>query len=451
VTTPALPILPRTGSYLVAGAGDGGALRPAGFAAHTTGRVHVLVRATPGRGRAAGPGGGRPPVTFCADACAATRGTLGDPPLYAGEHDRPAGRWVVGNDRFAAAALLCAWAAEDGVMLSPEVAVERVHPLPGALVARWHRTGGVWHADTHARPLGWAPERAAGDPAAATARVVAELQHGVARWASASARPVVLLSGGVDSGLVAAFAHAANPRTVALNLGTPWGSELEGATATAEHVGVPLEHVRLTEQELCARVEETQAWLQRGEAELCLVQLMITIARSTAAGLGDVLMTGMGSDLLNAPNDVGMETGPAGDAGDPLATLVARVRDASGTGLFFSGRHHPLGGDGLPVAFPFWEPSAIHAQLAVPAVLKEGEGYEKHYLRKLAERFLPAEVAWGRKYAIHQGGGLAENLSAALARRDPGLGDEPLSALWQRTIRRRVVDSSRPEPATTTI
>jgi hypothetical protein len=445
MTRPALPSLPRAGSYLVSGAADGAVLTSAGFAAHAADGLHVLVRPTAGDDAV-----GRPPVTLSRDACTATTGTLGDPPLYAGEHDVRGGRWLVTNDRFAGAALLSAWAEEDGAALTPVEAVERVRPLPGATIARWCRTVGGWHAERHARPLGWAPDRVQEDVDAATAAVVAELQHGVARWATSFRRPVVLLSGGVDSGLVAAFAHAANPRTVALTLGTPWGSELEGATATAEHVGVPLEHIQLTDEDLCTRLEETQAWIQRGEVELCLVQLMISEARRIGGELGDVLLTGMGSDLLNAPNDVGMETGGAGGAGNTLATLVGRVRAASETGLFFSGRWHPHRGSGPPIAFPFWEHGAVHAQLAVPPALKEGDGYEKRYLRRIADAFLPPEVAWGKKYAIHEGGRLADNVAAALARRDPDLGDEPLSALWKRTARRRVMGAGLPGPVTAT-
>ncbi len=422
------------------GAPDGGALAGAGFTTGHDGALHVFVRPTASRDER-----GRPPVGMGREWCTASVGTLGDPPLYGCEADLEAGRWVLANDRFAAAAVLRAWADADGEDLDPVAAIERVRPLPGATVARWHRTRGGWCTETHARALPWAPYPPQEDARTATARVAAELQHAVALWAGGRRRPVVLLSGGVDSGLVAAFAHAANPRTAALTVATPWGSERELAAATAAHIGVRLEAVEFTEDQLCSRIEDTQVWLQRGEPELCLVQLLISEARRVAGDLGDVLLTGMGSDLLNAPNDVGMSTGELGDG-----TLVGRVRDAAQTGLFFSGRWHPHDAGGLPIAFPFWEEGPVHAQLSVPSELKEADGYEKHYLRSLAEAFLPAETAWGRKYAIHDGGGLADNLARALTRRDGALGGDPLASLWQRTVRHRVAGAAQAEPATTT-
>lgn len=426
--------LPGDGPYVVTGADDGGALAAAGFAVQRVGALHLFSRRAEGLAQS-----GRAPVCGGGDWLTASTGSLGDPPLYTGALDVAAGRWVVSNDRFAAAAVLRAWSAADGAALEPLAALGCVQPLPVATAARWHRGGSAWALDTFARPLPWAPSRPADRADAAAARVLAELQHAVAGWASRYDRPVVLLSGGVDSGLVAAFAHAVNPRTVALSLRTSWGDEVERAAATAAHIGVPLEVVDLTEDDLCAGIEETQTWLQRGEPELCLVQLMISEARRIAGGFADALLTGMGSDLLNAPNDVGMSTGqePNRD-GDELGALVQRVRGAAGTGLFFSGRWHPRAAGGLPIAHPFWTEPAVHAQLSVPFEAKQGDGYEKRYLRALAERFLPHETAWGHKYAIHEGSGLQENLGRALARRDPALGGDPLTALWTRTAHRRV-------------
>lgn len=430
------PVLPSTGSFVLTGAPDDGALADAGFVAQRVGALHVFARSTSTR---QGGDAWRSPVGVGRDWCTASTGTLGDLPLYIGEARIECGRWVLANDRFAAAGILRAWAEADGEALDPVEAVERVRQLPSGTLARWACVDGRWRTERYARPLPWRPERPAEAPEAAASRVLAELQDAVTRWASTRRQPVVLLSGGVDSGLVAAFAHAANPQSVALTLTTPWGGELERAAATAEHIGIRLETVGLSEEQLCSRIEETQVWLQRGEPELCLVQLMICEARRIAGEFGDLLLTGMGSDLLNAPNDVGMDTSKlSNDGGNPLAQLVDRVRSAAETGLFFSGRWHPHHADGLPIAFPFWEDATVHAQLSVPPELKAADGYEKHYLRRLAEAFLPHETAWGRKYAIHEGSGLAVNLARALVRRHPALGDEPLAAMWAQTARRHL-------------
>lgn len=110
---------------------------------------------------------------------------------------------------------------------------------------------------------------------------IAALEHAVAdvdtalryeiRQIVARRRPLrLLLSGGVDSGLLASHLREEQADVVALTLRTPWGNEIEGAACTANHVGIPLEIIDVTAEELEAAIPRCMRLLQTSDAESSL-------------------------------------------------------------------------------------------------------------------------------------------------------------------------------------
>jgi asparagine synthetase B (glutamine-hydrolysing) len=179
---------------------------------------------------------------------------------------------------------------------------------------------------------------------------------------------------------------------------TPWGDEIEGATRTAKHVGAKLEIVDVTADEIQSALLPCMRLLQTSDAESVAIHVLVTMALEM--GGSTCLVTGLGSDLLNASGDVGMESA----SGD----LVERLVSVSGSGLMST--FEERGGSRL--FHPYWTPSSIAVQLSVPRSLKSRAGVDKYYLRELGSRRLPAETAYGRKVAIHQGSGLVPGLEA---------------------------------------
>ena len=236
-----------------------------------------------------------------------------------------------------------------------------------------------------------------------------------------SQRPVMLLlSGGVDSGLLCSFLAAQQADVVAVSIKTPWGDELEGATATAAHVGVPLVTLELSKEDLLAGIEPTLRWIQHDNVEITLIQLLVTIAHNYASSQGRDLVTGMGSDLLNSVSETGMEASPDEQG------LADRIINVSGSGLL---KTNALGTAGnYLIHHPYWQASTIAAQLAVDQILKSDGTFEKYYLRKLAQRRLPEKIAFGYKTAIHQGSNLEQGLSESLL---PLTLDEHIKQLWK--------------------
>ncbi|WCT05866.1 asparagine synthase C-terminal domain-containing protein [Rhodococcus qingshengii] len=268
---------------------------------------------------------------------------------------------------------------------------------------------------------------------------IAALEHAVAdvdtalryeiRQIVARRRPLrLLLSGGVDSGLLASHLREEQADVVALTLRTPWGNEIEGAACTANHVGIPLEIIDLTAEELEAAIPRCMRLLQTSDAEIISIHLLITIAFELAAARGADLVTGLGSDLLNARSDVGMAN-TSSDIGE-------RIRATSASGLMSTAEYD----SGPQIFHPYWSPYMIHTQLSVPAALKKSEGIDKYYLRRLASYRLPHTTAYGEKVAIQEGSGLVQGLERHIGR---ALQDH-CTRIWDQLVHNSTQDS---EPA----
>ncbi|MCZ4080500.1 asparagine synthase C-terminal domain-containing protein [Rhodococcus sp. H36-A4] len=220
---------------------------------------------------------------------------------------------------------------------------------------------------------------------------------------AAKRRPLrLLLSGGVDSALLASYLWNADADIRALTFRTPWGDEVEGASRTAHHVGLPLDVVDVTAEELTAAISPCMRYTQSDDADVIVVHLLITVAFEIARVCGADLITGLGSDLLNAGGTFGMN----GVADDPFE----RVDTTSASGLMATDQFSP----GPRMYHPYWSSPLIQLQQDVPAQLKTTNGIEKYYLRQLAAHQLPVETAFGKKVAIQEGSGLIAGLEGAL-------------------------------------
>lgn len=208
----------------------------------------------------------------------------------------------------------------------------------------------------------------------------------------------LLLSGGVDSGLLASHLMQAGADLTCVTMKTPWGDEIEGATRTSKHVGAKLQVLDVSADEIQSALKRCMRLLQTSDAESVAIHVLVTMALEMGGSTS--LVTGLGSDLLNATGDVGME-----NASD---NLVERLVSVSGSGLMSTFEQ----GVGARLFHPYWTPASIAAQLSVPRSMKSRAGVDKYYLRELGSQRLPAETAYGRKVAIHQGSGLVPGLEA---------------------------------------
>lgn len=232
------------------------------------------------------------------------------------------------------------------------------------------------------------------------------LDHGL-RIASAgiagAGRPArLLLSGGVDSALLASYLWDAGADVRALTFRTPWGDEVDGASRTAHHIGVPLDVIDVSARDLTAAISQCMQYTQSDDADIITVHLLVTVAFEIARACGADLITGLGSDLLNAGGDFGL-----GNVADDPAE---RIDEVSASGLMVTDQLTP----GPRMHHPYWSSPLIHLQQRIPEQLKTAHGMEKYYLRQLAAHRLPRDTAFGTKVAIQEGSGLVAGLGSAL-------------------------------------
>jgi len=235
--------------------------------------------------------------------------------------------------------------------------------------------------------------------------------------------PVILLSGGVDSILVAAAAVAlgARPHAVTVSSG---GTDRANAAAVAAALGLSHETVELSEQAVAELAGEAVARL--GSAELWEVSYAIPLLATLPVldRLGSVgpILTGNGADAIVAGGAT---------MHHPLDSLAARdeldriVRTESARN-FVRDRLVPdfypriMGSYANRVVHifqtvRFWE--AVNT-FAPPALFGEhnGEPVDKLCVRICCARLLSCEVeslAWSKKAAIQKSAGIMGSLAAA--------------------------------------
>ncbi|MFC4608490.1 asparagine synthase-related protein [Streptomyces maoxianensis] len=287
-----------------------------------------------------------------------------------------------------------------------------VSRLPDGIVSRTRYTAGQWltdAADTR-DPLGDFRDPHRDDPLTAGEAQLEALTAEIERidaTTPAGTGYATLLSGGIDSGTVTYLAATAGLSVTPYSVGTPWGDELADAAELCTELGIGLEPVHLTEDDIIASIPEAVRWLGVTEPEVVEVALTATSVQRLGAVPADrVLLTGYGSDLINAglyrPFD------HRDDLIDQVLSAVDRTR-----------RSNELS-NRMPLAYgtrahhPFWAWPVMRVALETTPECKVREGREKYHLRTAMGRRVPEPIAWRKKIAVHHGGGLQDGVMRRL-------------------------------------
>ncbi|MEU4417923.1 asparagine synthase C-terminal domain-containing protein [Nocardia salmonicida] len=222
-------------------------------------------------------------------------------------------------------------------------------------------------------------------------------------------RPItVVVSGGVDSGLVAALAQRAGMVDHLASLGTPWGDEYVAADELGAHLDVPVRRIVLSEDEILRALPETVRMLGTTDRETVAAGVnLVAVYRQATIPTGTIL-TGVGADLINSGHRVG--SGPVAD----IQTAVAERLAEAASGSELTGVGAAL--HGYALRHMYWNSSVVQAALdTAPEIMRHGNR-EKGHMRLAAQELLPHSVAWRPKQALHHGSGVERNLDAAVAR-----------------------------------
>jgi asparagine synthetase B (glutamine-hydrolysing) len=231
---------------------------------------------------------------------------------------------------------------------------------------------------------------------------IGALQESIAGHLQRSGKVAALVSGGVDSGLVAALLAAQCPNFEAFSIGTPWGNEFDDAQQLADALGRPLNRVELDPQSILLALPQTIRAFGHPQTQAVEIGVAIT-AFCRQLKEGRTIFTGYGSDLINS----GMATGD-GLAEDIRSSIAVEVNKTRYSSELTSVAAQACGSE---LVHPYWDLPVLRSALDTCPSVKTTRSREKGHLRLAAEQWLPAEVAWRKKTAIHHGNGLGTALS----------------------------------------
>jgi len=203
----------------------------------------------------------------------------------------------------------------------------------------------------------------------------------------------ILLSGGVDTGILAFVARPSTGFTVALK-DSP-ASDLGYSEKISKLLGIQHKKMEFTTEEALNTLPEVIGILKTFDLALPN-DLSIYFALKLARGSGiSSVMTGDGADELFAGYSYMVELPP-----EDLERYIRRLSQ----NWHFSANELGRALD-VEISQPFLDEDFVRFALEISPEIKVKDGVGKYILRKSFEDFIPAEIVWRRKEAIEYGSG----------------------------------------------
>lgn len=254
------------------------------------------------------------------------------------------------------------------------------------------------------------------------------LREAVRKRVTAGGTIGVLLSGGLDSSLVAAMVRREVPGDLhSFAVGVAGSPDLRNARRVAEFLGT-IHHERvLTPSEITGSLPRVIRQLECCDPALVRGSVANYFASQEAAQYVQVVLTGEGADELFAGYHYLAEYEGRPDA---LSTeLHELTMTLHNTGLQRCDRMAML--RGVAVRLPFLDLKMIDLAYHIDPALKWRAGEGKQILRQVAARYLPPEIAWRNKEKFAIGTGVAPVLEQyAASVTDAARGGHPEETLY---------------------
>jgi len=203
----------------------------------------------------------------------------------------------------------------------------------------------------------------------------------------------VLLSGGLDTSILAFIAKPSTGFTVALK-NSP-AADLVYSERIAKLLGMQHRKMEFTTEEALATLSEVIKILKTFDLALPN-DLSIYFALKLAKGSGiSSVMTGDGADELFAGYSYMAELSP-----EDLERYIRRLSQNWHFSAGYLGRAL-----GVEIKQPFLDEDFVRFALQISPELKVKDGVGKYILRKSFEDLIPAEIVWRRKEPIEYGSG----------------------------------------------
>jgi len=208
-----------------------------------------------------------------------------------------------------------------------------------------------------------------------------------------SGEGVTALSGGVDSSLVAKLAGRE-----CVAVGLRGSHDLRQAEHAAGLLGLSCTYAEITPQEIEAALPLVVAVIPKKDpvsTGIALTQYFI--ARWAGEHGHRRVITGQGADELFGGYQ---RYGTTATLADDLARDIAGLGEQAERDQSVAALH------GAYLSMPYLDMRVVRAALAIPAGEKVHGGIQKIPLRTVAERHIPAELAWYGKKAMQYGSGV---------------------------------------------
>jgi len=246
------------------------------------------------------------------------------------------------------------------------------------------------------------------------------LQASVKDKIEADRQTGLLLSGGLDSSIIAALAADESDRTLpSFSVGVAGSPDLENARLVAEHLGTDHREYLYGEDEMLKVLPEVIYYQETFDAPLIRSSVPNYLLSRFAAQEGcEVLLSGEGADELFAGYDY-LKEREISEINSELRKLVEALGQV---GLQRVDRMNAA--QGLDCRLPFLTPELVEFALTIPPELKlkwdnsrkEKDPVEKWILRRAFSDYLPDEIVWRDKQMFGEGSGSID-LCQALNRR----------------------------------
>lgn len=204
---------------------------------------------------------------------------------------------------------------------------------------------------------------------------------------------VVALSGGVDSTLVASLA-----RRECVAVGLEGSHDLKRAKVAAELLGLACTFVTISEEDIASALPIVVRTIpEKNPVNTGIALTQYFIARWAGEHGYQRIITGQGADeLFGGYTRYLVSETLEEDLLRDFAGLEAQARRDQAVAALH----------GTYLSMPYLDFRVVRAARAIPAAEKVQGGRRKVPLRKVAERFIPQDLAWYEKKAMQYGSGV---------------------------------------------
>lgn len=234
------------------------------------------------------------------------------------------------------------------------------------------------------------------------------LKGAVARQLPEAGPHACLLSGGLDSSAVAAFAAQVSDDLHTFSVGVEGSEDLRCARMVAEHVGSSHHEKVYDLEEMLEVLPDVIRALESFDTLLVRSSIANYMASKLASEYSKVVLCGEGGDELFAGYS---QLKKIGDPAKLRETLIEMTFGCDTTGLQRVDRMNVA--NEIEGRMPFLDPGVVEFAFSITPDWKihGPEKMEKWIVRKAIENLLPPEVVWRKKAKFSQGAGSYEMMA----------------------------------------